>query len=147
MGRICCYFLFLFLIFGCSTTEPCEENTCSTLPPAVIFEIVEADTGENLFSNGTLKSEDIKLLDQNNHNVEFQFSEDNSNLLYLKVGWETGTNFYRLILGPEVEIIISLNSEKREDNCCSFYVITDLLIQNYHFEKSATTGNYIIFLD
>ncbi len=148
MTRNCTLLAFILLLYGCSTTEPCEENSCFTAPTAVIFEVVDAVTGENLFANGTLKGEDIQLVNQNNKNLEFQlFSENNSNLLYLNIGWETGTHSYRLNLGEDLEIKMSLLSEQNEDNCCSFYVISNFSILNYEFERSTTTGNYKVFLD
>ncbi len=147
MIRNCISLAVFFLLFGCSTTEPCEENSCFTPPPAIIFEILDAETGKNLYSDGTLKVEDIVLLDKNQNKVNFQFySENGSNLLYLNIGWEPGTNLYRLILNPNVEITISLHSELKEDNCCSYYVISDFSISEYDFERSATTGNYKVFI-
>lgn len=148
MIRNCIYSVFLFLLFGCSTTEPCEENSCFTPPPAVILEFIDAQTGEDLYNNGTLKIEDIILFDINQNKMDFQISSENdSHLLYLPIGWETGTNMYRLILKADVELTISLHSELKEDNCCSFYAISNFSISEYEIERSAITGNYLVFLN
>lgn len=138
----------IILLLACSTTEPCEEFDCFTPPPAVILEFVDPVTGENLYSNGTLVSANIKLTDQNNAKVDFQFiSENGVNLLYLELGWVSGINTYVLELGLGMEIEITIKFEERMESCCTFFIIEDFSISNYRYTRSATTGNFIIFAD
>lgn len=148
MKREFAFFVIFILVFGCSTSNYCEENSCFTPPPATIFNIVDRDSGEDLFTNGTLNSGNVKLLDENDKNIGFQvFSENDSIFLYLDVGWETGFNSYRLILSPEVEIQFNLISEIKNESCCNFYTLKDLSVTNFSFSQSETTGNYLIFID
>lgn len=148
MKRVCVSLLVIILVFGCNTSNYCEEKSCLTPPPATIFEILDQELGENLFAYGTLNSGNIKLLDENNKTIDFQlFSENDLNLLYLDVGWETGFKSYRLILNSEVEIQFNLVSEMKTESCCNFYNIENFSITNYRFIQSEATGNYVIFID
>lgn len=148
MKGVCASLIITLIFIGCSTSNHCEEDSCFTPPPATIFEIIDADSGENLYTNGTLNSRDIILLDENNKKVDVQFfSEDDSNFLYLDVGWETGFRSYRLILSPEMEIQFNLVSEVKAETCCNFYTIKNFSVTNFRFSQSETTGNYIIFID
>lgn len=139
------YILLMLVMAGCSLSNKCEDYICSTPPPSYNFEIVDAETGENLFTNETLFREDIQLKDDENRNIDWQFiSENNRNIINLHIGWEEGLNSYTLILAPELEIEINIQSQKKTENCCTFYEISEFSISPFEWEQSPTTGIYRI---
>lgn len=140
--------MILMLVTGCSAINKCEDYACFTPPPSFTFEIVDAGTGENLFANETLDPDDIQLKDEDNRSVDWTFiSENDLNVISLGIGWEEGYKSYLLTLSPELEISIGLNSEKRTENCCTFYRINEFSTSPFEFEQSSTTGFYIIQIE
>lgn len=148
MKKIPVIFLVLWLFTGCSIANKCEDYNCMTPPPPFFFEIVDASTGENLYTNGILDPDDIELRNENNQLVQHTYiSENELNVIHLHIGWTEGPASYRLILGPEFEIPVSVNSEKRTEDCCTFYRIHDFSTSPYEHEQSSTTGIYHIRID
>lgn len=148
MRKFSLLLLILLLGTGCSISNKCEDYACFTPPPSFNFEIVDADTGENLFTNGNLNPENIQLLNADDETVTWTFiSENNLDVISLGIGWEPGLNSYRLILSPELELAINIQSEQKNENCCTFYEINEFSISPFEYEQSPTTGFYKILIE
>lgn len=136
----------IFLFFSaCSTSNDCEDTLCFSPPPHFEFKIVDASTGENLFSNGTFSEGDIRLIDDNGKPVQYRFiSEDERNHLNLGLGWVEGSREYTLTLSPEVQLLIKMNVDKKNENCCITFEITNFNISPYEYEVDNTSDVYTI---
>ena len=140
--------IVVFTIFSCKINE-CEDIACFTPPPNFAFELVDKTTGENLFTNGTLKDTDIEVLDENEEKVTFKFiSENNINIIDLpEIGWNLDLHTYTITVGPTVEFRLELEMEEKHENCCTFFKVITFNISNYTYEQSSTTGVYSIKID
>ncbi len=140
--------IVVFTIFSCKINE-CEDIACFTPPPNFAFELVDKTTGENLFTNGTLKDTDIEVLDENEEKVTFKFISENSlNIIDLpEIGWNFELHTYTITVGPTVEFRLELEMEEKHENCCTFFKVITFNISNYTYEQSSTTGVYSIKID
>jgi hypothetical protein len=128
-------FLLLIIITNCKTND-CEDYACFTPPPMYAFELVDNTTGENIFLNKILNSNEIRLTNEENKPITFQFiSENNLNIITTEIGWEIGLHSYKLSVGANLEIDILLNIKEVHENCCTFFKVIEFQILNYEFEQ------------
>lgn len=142
-------FIFLpFLVFGCKNNN-CEDIACFTPPPNFMFELVDKTTGVNLFSNETLDSSTIKILDENSKKTSFNFiSENDLNLISLsEIGWNLDLKTYTVTVESDVEFSITLKMEEKHENCCTFFKILQFNISKYEYKQSNTSEIYTIKID
>ena len=70
--------IILIIIQSCKKKDDCEDLACFTPPSPFEFELVDKLTGENLFTNGTFNSNDIKVINfDDKSNVGFTFIDEN----------------------------------------------------------------------
>ncbi|CDF78025.1 conserved hypothetical protein [Formosa agariphila KMM 3901] len=128
--------LFFFLIctllcFSCSQDDTVD---CFTPPNPFYFEIVDATTEENLFTNGTFKAEDITLINILNENtpVEFTFiTEDNYNIIDINsVGWQTEIVNFELKVEDETIFNLYVDATRKSEDGCNFTTFNKVEIQN-----------------
>ncbi len=133
--------LLLITLFSCKNND-CSDYACFTPPPSFIFELVDKSTGENLFSNGSLSPDEIRVFDEENNRLNASFiSEDNVNIIDVsEIGWNLGSHSYTLIVGIDLEINIVLEIEEKNENCCTYFEVINFQVLNYEFSKSNTTG-------
>lgn len=133
--------LLLITLFSCKNND-CSDYACFTPPPRFTFELLDKSTGENLFSNGTLNPDEIRVFDEENNLFNASFiSENNINLIDVsEIGWNLGLHSYTLIVGVDLEINIVLEIEEKNENCCTYFEVVNFQILNYEFSKSNTTG-------
>lgn len=138
----------LFTVLGCKINE-CDGIACFTPPQPFSFELVDKATGENLFTNGTLKSEDIQVLNENDEKISFQFiSENDYNVLSLnEIGWDLDPHTYTITVGTTVEFYLELDMEEKHENCCTFFKTETFQLSGYDYEQSNTTDIYTIKID
>lgn len=140
--------IVFFAVLGCKINE-CEDIACFTPPPNFAFELVSKTTGENLFTNGTLNSNDIKVVDEDNNAISYDFiSENNYNILTLnEIGWDLDPHTYTISVGTSVEFTLELDMEEKHENCCTFFKTEKFQISGYSYEQSNTTDIYTIKID
>lgn len=122
---------------------------CFTPPPIFAFELVDKITSENLFTNGTLSSSDIEIVDEENKKVKYEFIDrDNLNIInILEIGWDLGFHTYTISVGDDVRFNLELEMEQKSENCCTFFKTTQFNITNYTYIKSNTTDVYQVQID
>ena len=137
-----------FLALGCKINE-CDGIDCFSPPPNFNFELVDKTTGENLFTNGTLKSEDIQVLNENDEKISFQFiSENDYNILSLnEIGWDLDPHTYTISVGTSIVFTLELDMEEKHENCCTFFKTETFQLSGYVYEQSNTTDIYMIKID
>lgn len=140
--------LFSVVLFSGCDEDSCEDMNCTSPPPDADFELVDKDSGENLFTNGSLDPKDIRLIDENGESVEFRFIEENDlNVIRTGLGWNTETTDYQLLIGEELQIDIVFATEHKTENCCSFFELLEFEIPAYEYEQSISTGITTIFIE
>ncbi|MFD1293040.1 hypothetical protein ACFQ5N_04240 [Lutibacter holmesii] len=147
MRQLTLLFIF-FTVLGCKNNE-CEGIACFSPPPNFSFELVDKATGENLFTNETLNSNDIKVVDEENNAVSYSFiSENNYNILSLnEIGWNLDPHTYTITVGDLVEFTLELDMEEKYENCCTFFKTETFQLSGYEYEQSNTTDIYTIQID
>lgn len=135
------YLLLLVLAFS-SCDNDCDGIVCFTPPEQFVFEITDAQSGENLFTNGTFTKDNIAVKNENNQVIEFAFiSENEANLIQLStIGWNTGAHQYILSIGSDLEIDLKLHTEEKHEHCCTFFETVEFDITSHEYEQSNTTG-------
>ena len=132
----------LFITQSCM--EECGE--CFTPPEPFVFEIVDKETGENLFTNGTFSSDDIQLKDVSNQSKIFTFiDEDEINLIQINsIGWETNQFHYALSVNDQLIFNLQVDAERKNEDCCSFTEYHSIEITGASFDYDDQTGIYKI---
>jgi hypothetical protein len=138
----------LIMVQGCNNSD-CEGLDCFTQPTAFVFEIVDRDTGENLFTNGTYNPGQIAVLNiEDNSNREFDFiSENNKNLIRKgSIGWESEIAEVVLKIGGEDILNLYVDTERVTENCCNFSKYNKIIIENASYDFDKQTFIYTIYI-
>lgn len=140
-------FIICLLIFLCSCdNNDCDGILCNTPPDQTVLKLIDSETGDNLFTNQSLSSEDIRIKNGNNQSVNFTFiTENDVNLIDLsEIGWNTGLHTYRILIGDDLEIDLKLHNEERHENCCTFFETLEFDITSHEYDISNTSGFYVV---
>lgn len=146
---------FIFLLFAAFLLNSCSVDKCdvdcNSGPLSLSFELLDKNTGENLFTNGTFDKGDIKVLDldKNNSTVSFTFyDEDDINIINLgPFGWGTNIANYLLKVGEKDIFTLHIDAEEKTENCCSFVQVNKLEIENTEYSQNTETGIYEILVE
>lgn len=142
------FFVFaFFLMTACSSEEEC--GACFTPPNYFLFDLVDKDSGENVFASGRYSSDDIEVLDASDHPVEFEFiSYEDLNVIEIRtIGWQTEIVNYRINIAMENIFDLYVDAERLSEDCCSFTRYNEIEISNAEFSLSTETGAYTILVD
>lgn len=134
-----------FLLFLAACSDDCGE--CFTPPSPFVFEIVDAETGENLFGNGTYAPEQIKIISEGNAgNAGYSFlSENDINLLQINgIGWKTETVSLWITASTDTLFSLKVSARRETVECCSFTQFTDVQIGWSDFVYNPGTGIYLV---
>ncbi len=137
-------------------TQSCNKNEqrlCFTPPSPFEFELVDKSTGENLFTNGTFSSDDIKVINLADQSyVSFKFiDEDDYNILVIStIGWQTEIVNYSVQISSENIFDLYVNAERlggedKED--CDYTECKEVRIENSEYELNQSTDIYKILVD
>ena len=114
------------------------------------FELVDKLTGDNLFTDGTFNSSDIKIINLDEQsNVEFTFIDENEhNIIRLsKIGWKTETVNYSVEVSTEQIFQLFVDAERLNKNCCAYTDYKEIRIENTEYEWNQNTGIYKILIE
>ena len=130
--------------------KDCEDVLCFTPPMPFAFELVDKDSGENLFTNGSYDSDDIEVLNvSDNSRREFVFiSENELNIIQIgSIGWENEIAEVVLTVGDETILNLYVESERVSEDCCNFTKYNEIRIDNADYELDPQSGIYTIRID
>lgn len=149
MYKISSILLLLVLVLsGCS--RDCNQ-LCFTPPQSFLFEIVDKTTGENLFTNGTYESGDIKVTNtlNNNARIDFTFiSENDVNLIQVgSIGWETEIVNLNFTIADKHIFDLYVDADRKMGECCHYTDYKEITIKDVEFEQSSETGIYKILVE
>ena len=140
---------FLLWLAGCDNeSSECEDIACTSPAPSYAFDLVDKETSENLFTNGTLSHEDVRVVNENGVDVDFKFySEGGMDIIIASLGWDTSVTDYTIFVGSELEIDVHLALERTTENCCTFFKETEFSISGYEYERDNGNSLITIFID
>ncbi len=128
---------FVILIFSsCEKDCPIAE----TGPVGFSFEVLDKETGENLFLNGTYDKNQISIHDLAGGSVDFSVTEaDTLYWINVMLGWETKTDVYTVQIGSEVEFDIAFSLVKIDGECNDPTKLEELKIEGIESEVDEET--------
>lgn len=141
------FVILFFTILGCSS----DQVECTTLPEHFVFQFIDKDSGENLFSNGTfdvkkqiivISLKDARIIQLSNVNTENGYT-----LSIGDIGWINEKISYEIAF-YQGKTIFSLNVDaERVSGKCNYTKYNSVQIINAGFELDKTTGIYKILID
>ncbi len=142
--------LVVLLFTQACDNNDCEGLLCFTPPIGFAFELVDKESGENLFTNGSYDSDDIEVLNTvDNSKREFSFiSENDINIIRIgSIGWDSEIADVVLKVGDAIILNLYVDSERVSENCCNFSKYNEIRIDNAEYELDQQSGIYTIFLE
>lgn len=140
--------LFLFFaILGCSS----DHVDCTTPPEHFVFQFIDKDSGENLFSNGTFDAKQqiivISLKDARIIQLSTVNTENGYTLSIGDIGWINEKVSYEIAF-YQGKTIFSLNVDaERVSGKCNYTKYNSVQIINADFELDKKTGIYKILIN
>ncbi len=147
--------LILLLI---TIIQSCGKNSCNDSIDGVIlcefqdfsfsFYLINKSSNENLLTNGSIKKQDIEIVNLENNEPVFFFIE--ANKITLTEGIiTTGKQTLNYSINISGKNIFNLNSniETEKGECCNEVRVKNIQILNTDFEKNDNTDYYTIFVD
>lgn len=149
--------LFFVLLLGMLSFQGCKKIDCTgydcfTPPEPFIFELLDKNTKENLFSNGTLDSTQIEVLDTlTNNSVDFKFlTEDSINVVVIYgIGWQLDRKAVDVVLrvsGTDI-VNVYVDSETLSEECCTFVKYYEVKIGNANYTQDKDSGWYQVLVN
>ena len=142
--------VMILLSFHACDDRDCEDVLCFTPPMPFAFELVDKDTGENLFTNGSYDSDDIEVLNvSDNSRREFVFiSENELNIIQIgSIGWDNEIAEVVLKVGDRIILNLYVDSERVSEDCCNFTKYNEIRIDNAEYELDQQSGIYTVLID
>ncbi|WP_291144779.1 hypothetical protein [Flavobacterium sp. UBA7680] len=150
MKRLLKSSIVLFLLittFGCSG----EASNCTSPPVSLVFEFVDKDSGENLFTNGTFDAKQgvtVTDLDTKKIIQTSYLNADNLNRLAINsIGFQSGNFNYSIAIQGKDIFELHVSAERLSENGCSFSRINSFEIKNADSKLDTTTGAYKILIN
>ena len=143
----------LLLFFALLSQQACLDNDCgdcTTSPQAFVFELVDKDTKENLFTNGTLNKNNIHIINTaDDSDVEYTFiSENDVNLIVINsIGWKTEKVTALVKVGETDIFTLYVDAERLHGDCCDYTKYNEYKIENVAYEIDQTRGVFEILID
>ncbi len=131
--KIYIYSLFLLFILTSCEGYNCDGIDCFTPPPSFSFEIIDAQTNENLFSNGTYNENQIQIYNTQTNDL-IKYSLDNHIINVFSLGWKTERVNATVKIGEVVIFNFIVDAEIVNENCCSFTRIHEFKVENINYE-------------
>lgn len=142
-------FLFLSLMIMVLSCDKCRDIDCFTPPGTFRFKVVDKDSRENLFTNGTYDKNDIQITNlKNDSKVEFTFLEGDLNVISIGgIGWEKEIVDAEIKVSDKVLFNFYVDAERAYGNCCSYTKYNEQRVYNCDFELDSNNGMYSILID
>ncbi len=142
--------LILLIIQSCDKNDNCYGKLCFTPPDPFEFELVDKTTGENLFTNGTYRSNDIEVINiANDSTFEYFFISENdlNTILIPSIGWQTEDIECSLRVNNSEILRLFVSARRVSEDCCTFTIYDEIRIENVEYELDNQTGFYRLLID
>jgi len=124
-------FSVLVITQSCDTNE-CEDILCNSGPAGFQLELVDKDSGENLFSNGTFNKEDLELINISESEAEYR-SIDENDYNIIRISTFKSVDHSMKISNTEI-FSISIDAEGVTEDCCFFTRVNEFEIEGADLE-------------
>lgn len=149
MKKMCFALLLVIATTFTGCTNSCEETLCFTPPNPFTFELVDKDSRENIFTNGTFSENQIRVVTTStSEGIPFSFiSENNINRIVIgSIGWETETIEFNILIADRPIIRMSVTAERKTENCCAFTSYTNITPSDAEYEYTPATDTYTVLV-
>jgi len=136
------------MTLSCSDKD-CEDIDCFSPPYMFVFDIVDKDTGENVFTSETYTPDQISVLNSEDGSArEYDFiDENNVNLIRIgSIGWTTEIAQVDLIIADKTILKLYVDAERVTEDCCNFSVYNEFSIDDAEYEQNQQTGVYTVYV-
>lgn len=140
----------IFLLLFCYSCDECDDIACFTPPMAFQFDIIDATTGENVFTNGTFTENAISVIDSEDDSAyDFDFISENArNIIAIySIGFQTQTVTLSVALDGEEVFELFVDAVRKTEDCCNFTEYNAIEIRNAQFEQDLANDVYRILLE
>lgn len=147
MRKVLLLLVVLFFTNSCNLSDDCGD--CFSPPRQFNFDLVDATTLENLFSNETFTEDSLNVYDELGEEVTFElvFYNDSYILSLNEIGWELEPKIYTIELSSEISVIFELDMNQVTSNCCTYYEVEVFNIVDYEFEELYPSGIIQVKID
>jgi hypothetical protein len=143
------YLSFLF-VAGCADNDNCTDFDCFTPPASFVFDLIDKESGENIFRSGSYTPEQVEVWNRtDDEQVAFGYViEDQLYWISIQsIGWKTEKVEYEILLDGEVILGLYVDVERVTENCCNFTKYNEIRVDTEEYEFDETIGIYKIYLD
>ncbi len=147
MRRALLLIVVLFLTISCNLSNDC--GACFTPPRQFNFNLVDATTLEDLFSNETFTEDSLKVFDELGEEVTFElvFYNDQYIISLNEIGWELEPKIYTIELSSEISVIFELDMDEVTSDCCTYFEVKVFNIVDYEYEEQYPSGIIQVKID
>ena len=144
---------YLLLLTTIVFTASCSNDDCGecfTPPNSLYLELLDKETDENLFSNGTYDADQIEILRSiDNSSVGFTFiGENDKNIIAInEIGWKTEKVNLLVNVSDLTLISLFVDVERLSEDCCSYSNFNEIRVSNAESTLDPETGIYQIFIE
>ena len=119
--------LAMVLLFSCdinTDVDDCSLVLCAGDVSSLNFEVIDAETDENVFVNGTFNIDDVTITDLGGKPIPFSlaqaFAGQQSILALSDPEWSIGSFDYNIMIGENVNFEVTASLERDTlEGCCS----------------------------
>lgn len=139
--------LILILSLSYCDLKNCDTILCNS-DDSFNFELVDKTSGENLFTNGTFNSNDIKIINlKNKSNIEFTFIDENdNNIISINQIRRTEIVICSIQISQENIFELFIHAEKNTGDCCETTHFKEIEIKNSEYQFDQNSGIYKILV-
>ena len=146
MRYLTTYFLLFSLAFlqscGTDDNEDCSATICDAGSADLNFQIIDSNTGENIFDN-IASSEGITVVEtSNNLDADFQVIEKNEQKTLVIYTFNDAD--FSVMYADEEIFSVSVQGEAITEGCCPSTAITDLSIEGAEYMYDETNDIHVI---
>ncbi|MCH9659909.1 MAG: hypothetical protein K0U54_03260 [Bacteroidetes bacterium] len=135
-------------MFSCNDDDDC--GACNDAPQSFTFDIVDSDTRENLFTNGTYDPDQIEIVNIfNGDPANFQYVDSN-NLNYIQInniGLETEIVSMRVTIANDSIFGLFVDTERIQKECCFENIYNEIQVSGSEYEYDTISDLYTILVD
>lgn len=117
-------FFLVLLQYGC---DKCKGYACSLAPPSLSIDLIDQTTEINVFASEKYNPAEIRLIDQNNKEVNYTYMAD-KHLIFINLTADDST--FQLKLRNQVSVPIHAIVVIKGSKCCKNRTLDQLSINN-----------------
>lgn len=137
--------LFISSFVSCSIIDDCSNMLCNSGPAGFRLELVDSQTGENLFTNGTYEESQLSLTQiAGDSDGDWNFISEND-LNIIQIGTFESLTYSVKIAGDEI-FQVDIDAEGVTGHCCFHTQVNDFQISGAEFEQDEETGIYRVLI-